>query len=217
VRLFVSLFFAVGFLLAQFTGPDLGFAMEGDGDRTRVLAGLPPGLLAWSVVAIPLVFFLIRRRVPSESDGVPSWRRRFAAFIIDFVVIFCAIAPPATPILLGAEAARTGSFAWSFDRNFSVPTDWLIGFPLVIGIMGGMVLYFAVPMVRGTQTVGGYLLQLKVVPVGGWQPRLYDAMKRAFLGLFMGPLNVWRERGADGSTWYDRSTQFRVTLVRYSD
>jgi hypothetical protein len=86
--------------------------------------------------------------------------------------------------------------------------------------MGVMLLYFAVPVVRGTQTVGCYLLRLKVVPVEGWQPQLYDAMTRAvlgYLGLCMGPLTFWRGRGADGSTWYDRSTQFRVSLVRYCD
>lgn len=220
MRVFVAFFVGVGFVLSQFSGTHLGFATYETRDQVRVTAGLSPELLAWSVLALPFVIFLIKRRVPSDSEDVPSWRRRFAAFIIDFGVIFAAIAPPATLIPLGLEAARTGSFAWTFDRDSTVASDWLLGFPLAIGIMGAMLLYFAVPVVLGTQTVGCYLLRLKVVPVEGWQPRLYDAMKRVvlgYVGLCMGPLTFWRGRGADGSTWYDRSTKFRVNLVRYVD
>jgi uncharacterized RDD family membrane protein YckC len=220
VRVFVAFFFAMGFLLVQFSSPDLVLATYETGDQTRVIAGLAPGVLAWSVLAMPFVVFLIKRSVPSEGEAIPSWRRRFAAFVIDFVVIFAAIVPPVMLIPLGVEAARTGSFAWAFDRDFTVASDWLVHLLLVVGIMGAMLLYFAVPVVRGTQTVGCYLLRLKVVPVEGRQPRLYDAMKRAvlgYLGICMGPLTFWRGRGADGSTWYDRSTQCRVRLVRYVD
>ena len=218
MRVLIALFFAVGFLLAQFSSPEeLGYAIDSASDQTHVMAGVPPALLVWNVLATPLTWFLVKWRAPSEPDGVPSWRRRLAAFVIDFVVIFCAIVPVATLIPLVAEAARTGTFAWTFTRDFSVWSDWLIGFLLGNGVFAGMLLYFAVPIVRGTQTVGCYLLRLKVVPVEGRQLRLSSAVWRVILGyiaLCMAPVTVWRGHGLDGSTWYDRSTRFRVNLVK---
>jgi hypothetical protein len=88
--------------------------------------------------------------------------------------------------------------------------------------MALVALYFALPIVaNGTQTLGCYLLRLKVTPSEQLDKRygLAEGFKRValgFIGLCTWPFMWALGRGKDGSTWYDRATGFRVKLIRYA-
>ena len=157
----------------------------------------------------------------AEVVGIPSWKRRFAAFLIDFYVVMMTMTPFVALIPLAAEALRTGQFAWAFERKYTVDSDFYIAIPLVLVMMGLLAVYFAWPIGKGRQTVGCYLLRLKVTPDDASRGHfgLSRGLRRVFLG-FIG-LGSWPfiwllGRGKDGSTWYDRSTNCRVNLVRYT-
>jgi hypothetical protein len=111
--------------------------------------------------------------------------------VIDFYIVILTISPFAALFPLMAEASRTGSFAWSFERKFTVPSDWYIGILLVLFTLTSMVLYFAFPVAMGTQTAGCYLLGLKVIPnlPGNGRLGLARGLRRVVLG-FIG-LCTW--------------------------
>jgi hypothetical protein len=219
-RMVVALLFLPAALLTQFAGEgDLGFSVEGTDQRSQVSAASDPVLIAISLLSLALMALLLARQAPNEVEGIPTWRRRFAAFVVDIYIVFGATTPLVAVISLAVEARRTGSFAWSFERDFTVASDWYVGLPLTLALVGMVALYFALPIVYGTQTVGCYLLRLKVAPVDpSFKPRLADALHRvcvAFFALCTLPITLIRGHGVDGSTWYDRSTRYRVNLVRY--
>jgi uncharacterized RDD family membrane protein YckC len=118
------------------------------------------------------------------------------------------------PLLL--ETRRTGRFAWHFQRNYSTNTDGLAALASLVSI-ALMVLYFAFPLTRGRQTVGYFIVGLKVAPPFGDEGRftLKAALMRtyfAFVGLCSVLTRKWDPDG-QGRTWYDRKTNCTVVLV----
>ena len=135
----------------------MGFSVN----AVLVQAGLDPWVLVWAAIAIPLTVELLKRDVPCEAAGIPSWARRFAAFLVDFYVAVFLSAPVCTLLPLAVEAARTGTFTWSFGRRDTVATDLSLATLVVLGELVFMALYFAWPVARNRQSVGGYLLALQ--------------------------------------------------------
>lgn len=220
-RLGIALLLVAGALLTEFSGVrSVGFSVKMVNQDALVQGGSSPWLILWAIVAIPFFAFAMTRDISTETVGVPSWKRRFAAFVIDFYVAMMAMTPFAALIPLAAEAHRTGRFAWYFQRTYTVNSDFIIAIPLAFVMMGLLAVYFAWPIVNARQTIGCYLLGLKVAPVES-TPRRFGmprGLRRVFLG-FIGLCSwpfIWLlGRGKDGSTWYDRSTNCRVHLVRY--
>jgi uncharacterized RDD family membrane protein YckC len=221
-RVDIALLLLVGFCLAEFTGmKSIGFSVSDFGDNALVQGGSHPALLIWDAVAIPLLAFAMTRETSYDIVGASSWTRRFFAFLVDFFVVMMTLAPVIVLIPLAAEGFRTGRFAWYFERKYIVASDRAIAIPLTLSLMMLMALYFALPIVRSKQTVGCYLLAVKVVPdtSDGRRFGLTDGLKRValgFIGLCSWPFMWLLRRGGDGSTWYDRWTRCRVTLVRYT-
>lgn len=221
-RISIALLLSVGLCLAEFTGVKaVGFSVSGAGDNALVQGGSHPVLLIWDAVAIPLLASVMTREASYEIAGIPSWTRRFLAFMVDFLVVMMTLAPPMALIPLAAEAFRTGRFSWYFERRYMVTSDQGIAIPLTLSLMMLMALYFALPIVKSKQTVGCYLLAVKVVPdtSGGRRFGLSDGLKRVtlgFIGLCSWPFLWLLRRGDDGSTWYDRWTRCRVILVHYT-
>jgi uncharacterized RDD family membrane protein YckC len=162
---------------------------------------------------------LMMRRSPANLVGVPAWWRRVAAFLVDFYFALATILPITVLVALALEARRTGHFAWMFDRPYSVPSDvWLIiAVPLDLTFT---FLYFALPLTRGRQTVGCFLLQTKVLPRSDSERRLtwnqaiwrtYDELR----GLFRWWLLIKPKRDTEGNTWYDTESDCRVVSVDY--
>lgn len=132
----------------------VGFSVAQRSQDALVEAGSDPWLLLWAGIAIPLFVYVLQRDVPSAPAGIPSWKRRFAAFFVDFYVALGATAPFLALIPLAVEAARTGTFAWSFERRYTVDSDWYLGIPLVLVAMAILALYFAWPVATNRQTIG---------------------------------------------------------------
>jgi len=221
-RFGIVLFLSVGFVLANFTdSKSVGFSVATVDRDSLVQAGSSPWMLLWAAMAVVLIFFTMTRTSPNEVVGMPSWGRRFTAFVIDFVAVTLAMAPFAALIPLAAEWLRSGHFAWSFQRRYTIDSDFYLGVPLVFIMMGLLAVYFAWPIARGKQTLGCYTLRLKVTPDESIRRRfgLSQGLWRVFLG-FIGLCSwpfIWLlGRGKDGSTWYDRSTNCHVELVRYT-
>ena len=216
-RLAITAFLAAGWVVFWLTGArQTGFTVN----AALVQAGSNPWILVWAAIAILLTVELLKRDVPYEAAGFPSWARRFAAFLVDFYVAVFLSAPVCALIPLAVEAARTGTFAWSFERRYPVATDESLAVLVVLGEMALIALYFAWPVARNRQSVGGYLLRLRVLPAA-WSPArrgLWLGLKRVALGLIamvFWPFSEMIGRGKDGSTWYDRLSHTRVELVNY--
>jgi hypothetical protein len=184
--------------------------------ETSISAGSHPAMLLWSALAIGLFVLLMVKEPNAAVEGVPSRKRRILAFVIDFWFSLLTLSAIGALLPLSLEAARTGHFAWHFQRNYSVSTDGLstVSIPLTMALM---ILYFAFPLTRGRQTVGCFIMRLRVAPPFGEQGcfTLRAALRRtlyAFFGLCSLYTRKW-ERDGQGRTWYDRETDCTVVLV----
>ena len=221
LRAAIALLLACGLVLTHFVdAKSIGFNVRSAPGNSLVRGGSDPILLLWAAATIPFLVRVVNRDMRSETIGSASWTRRLAAFVIDFYIAMLCVSPIIALIPLAAEANRTGRLSWFFERNYTVSSDWYLGVPMVLFAMVLVACYFAVPISKRTQTVGCYLLGLKVVSTKSEDERigLSRGLKRVFLG-FIGLCSwpfVWvLGRGKDDSTWYDRSTGFRVVRVRY--
>jgi len=223
-RIGIAALLLVGFVLMELiVGTTVGFSVKVVNDKALVEGGSNPALLIWAAVSIPVLARTWIREMPCEVVGVPSWKRRFAAVVIDFFVATAVMAPFLGLVPLAIEASRTGTLVWAFERHYTVASDWYVVIPLTVIGMLALMLYFALPIVRDRQTIGCFLLRLKVTPgksVLGGRFALPQALRRvvlAFIGLCSGPFIWLLGRGEDGTTWYDRMTNCRVDLIRYTE
>ena len=149
-----------------FSASAVGFNSHSEGRKGYMAAGSHPALLAWSAFSIVLVAVLFRLKVEEIPDGISSSWRRFFAFLMDFWFSLAIVASLGGVVPLWIESRRTGHFAWHFERNYSVPSD-AFGVPLVFIGLALMFLYFAWPLTKGKQTVGCFILRLRVAPPFG--------------------------------------------------
>ena len=194
----------------------VGSAMHWSDEKTSISAGSHPYVLFWTAAAITLFVLLMVRKPGPVTEGVPSFKRRVLAFVIDFWFGLLALSSVGALIPLSLEAERTGHFEWHFQRNFSVNSDGLSALSTLF-IMFLMILYFAFPLTRGRQTVGCFIMRLRVLPPFGDEGcfTLSAALKRSiysFIGLCSMMARGWG-RDEDGRTWYDRTTGCIVVLV----
>jgi hypothetical protein len=194
----------------------VGDLMEWKNGETSISAGSHPAMLLWSAIAIALFILLMVKEPNAVVEGVPTRKRRSFAFVIDFWFSLLTLSAVGALLPLSLEAVRTGHFAWHFQRNYSVNADGLsaVWIPLFMALM---VLYFAFPLTRGRQTVGCFVMRLRVTPPFGDQGcfTLRAALGRtfyAFFGLCSMLTRNW-DRDGQGRTWYDRETDCTVVLV----
>jgi uncharacterized RDD family membrane protein YckC len=194
----------------------VGDTMEWKNGSTAVFAGSHPAMLLWTAIAIALFILLMVKRPNVVAEDIPTLKRRVWAFVIDFWFSLLITSTVGALIPLWIEAVRTGHFTWHFQRNYSVNTDGLAAVASLL-FMVLMVLYFAFPLTRGKQTVGCFIMRLRVTPPFGDEGRftLRAALTRtfyAFIGLASILTRNW-DRDGQGRTWYDRRTGCTVVLV----
>jgi uncharacterized RDD family membrane protein YckC len=211
--IWVGLSFVV---LHFFNVGQVGDSMQWKDGNTAISAGSHPAMLLWSAIAIALFILLMVKEPNAMIAGIPTRKRRVLAFLIDFWFSLLTLATVGALIPLWIEGVRTGHFTWNFQRNYSVNTDGLSALASLL-FMALMVLYFAFPLTRGRQTVGCFIMQLKVTPPFGDEGRftLRAALKRtfyAFTGLSSILTRNW-DRDGQGRTWYDKKTDCTVVLV----
>ncbi len=194
----------------------VGDSMQWKDGNTAVSAGSHPAVLLWAAFAIALFILLMVREPSAVAEGIPTRKRRVFAFMVDFWFSLLTLSAVGALIPLSLEAVRTGRFMWHFQRNYSANTDGLAAL-LSLLFMALMVLYFAFPLTRGRQTVGCFIMRLRVTPPFGDEGRftLRAALMRtfyAFIGLTSILTRNW-DRDGRGRTWYDRRTNCTVALV----
>ena len=145
-------------LVHVYGAAQIGYSAQWEGGEGRVGAGSHPVLIAWSVVALLVYVAVILIDMPIEATAAAKMGRRSLAFAIDLYFSLLTVSSLVGFLSLGMEAARTGHFAWHFQREYAVRTDQLFGFPIVLGSMGLIFLYFVVPLLYGKQTVGCFLM-----------------------------------------------------------
>ena len=216
LRLVLLIWVGLSFVLIHYYDlGQVGNSMQWKDGKAAISAGSHPAMLLWSAVAVGL-FILLMVKEPSEVvDGVPTRKRRIFAFVIDFWFSLLALSAVGALIPLVLEAVRTGHFMWHFQRDYSTDTDGIAAF-LSLVFMVLMVFYFALPLTRGRQTVGYFILRLKLTPPFGTEGRftLKAALIRTYYA-FTGGIAVFRnwDRDGEGRTWYDRKTNTTVVFV----
>jgi RDD family len=194
----------------------VGDSMQWKNGNTSISAGSHPAVLVWAAATITLFILLMLRKPSTLVVGIPSFKRRVLAFLIDFWLSLIVVSSVGALIPLSLEAMRTGHFAWQFQRNYSANTDELAALASLI-FMALMVAYFAFPLTRGRQTVGYFIVGLKVTPPFGDEGRFTfkAAVVRTFYASWGGCSVFTRswDRDEEGRTWWDRQTNCTVALV----
>jgi len=220
LRAIVACWVALSFLLEYlFSASIVGYTSEWKNGIGYVAARSHPALLAWSVGGIGLFAFLLMLEVEEFPAGVPSAWRRFFAFLIDFWFSLTILASFGGILPLWLERMRTGQFTWHFTRNYSVPSDDIFLLPLALITMALMFLYFVWPLTKGKQTVGCFIMRLRLAPPFGSRGALTfrTAVRRVWLEFSgMGSFILRRnDRDSQGRTWYDRESNCTVILIKY--
>ena len=140
--------FATGVVVFQiagiyiFPGAGVGGRYEWKGGAATVSAVSSPMALIWAGLGALLFLTLMMGKLSATAVGVPSWSRRVTAFLIDFHFGVATLAGAFAMVDLLVEAARTGHFAWYFERHYSVATD-LFAIPLTLLFMAVLFFYFS--------------------------------------------------------------------------
>ena len=194
----------------------IGESMESSNGNVAISAGSHPVMLAWTAIAIGLFVVLMVRKPNAVTAGIPTLKRRVLAFVIDFWFSLLAISSVSGLVPLWLEAVRTGHFMWYFHRNYSVAID---GFSVAFSILflAPILLYYVFPLTRGRQTVGYFIMRLRVTPPFGNEGRftLKAALMRTFYA-FRGLCSLFNrrwDRDEQGRTWWDRRSACTVVLV----
>jgi RDD family len=192
-----------------------GYSMEIANGESHVSGGTHPILLVAAVVFIALYF-----RMPTAEPRINSaakMGRRILAFIIDFLVIVFIGAGPFGLVAVLIERQRTGTFAWTFERDYTTSTDSYLGFLVLVAVVF-MFLYFVSALVRGKQTLGDYILSIQTLTAeGDTKFKFGEACKRVIVGMeAMSPFAWFRGIGMDGRASYEEGMLTRVVVVRSS-
>jgi uncharacterized RDD family membrane protein YckC len=217
LRLFASGLVLLSFVILYFFDVgQVGDSMQWKDGNTSISAGSHPAELFWAAAAISLFVLLMLRKPSTITEGVPTVKRRVLAFLIDSWFSLSVVSSVGALIPLWLEAMRTGHFVWQFHRTYSANSDGLAALASLV-FMALMVLYFAFPLTRGRQTVGYFIVGLRVAPPFGNEGRFTfkAALLRtfyAFTGLASVLTRNW-DRDGQGRTWYDRKTDCTVCIV----
>lgn len=199
-----------------FSKESVGYFAETHDGATQVQGGTTPITIIVGVIGFVLFYLLMRTEIRIEEVQVAALWRRFASFLIDFWFFVFSLSSIGAIVPLLAEAVRTGTFKWHFERDYLVAFD-SVSIVLIFAGMAAMILYFAVPLANRRQTTGCFILKIATVSGGGSLINLplSTALWRIFKE-FTGLCTPWRtirDRDSQGRTWYDRETGF--TVVKY--
>ena len=217
-RVGLLIFTALGVACLYISGArEIGFSLSSDDGNVMLSAGSNPIMLVWAAIALFLYVLLLRSPFKTRIVGISSGKRRVGAFAIDFFFALITVSAISSLIPLAVEAVRTGHFAWQFQRDYPAAIDGIAAL-LVPITMAVIFIYFAWPLMKGSQTIGCFITGLKVTPPFGDVGRFTfsEAVRRTFYE-FRG-LCVWllrRGQDSQGRTWYDRETDTRVVLIEY--
>ncbi len=207
--------------IGYFSGGEVGFSYFKDGEKIVVSAATHPVLLVWTAAGISFFVVLMSWDIHAEGAGYAGLTRRLFAFLIDLYLVVLVSGSTLAFIPLWLEAKRTGHFEWGFKRSYLVPTDSYAVLPLSLIAVSVAFLYYAYPLMRGKQTVGSFLFRIRDCASNAPERSLtiWQICKRvvlASLGVAIWPYTLWMRLDTNGRTWYDRASNWDVTLVNYN-
>jgi uncharacterized RDD family membrane protein YckC len=210
-RVWVALMAAGAFLLAYLVGGGAGASISYlDGIGAYEVSTSVPSLLAALTILIAYSIAL-NPTDPGSKGPVAATGRRAIAWFIDFLLALTALTSVLTLIPLTTEALATGQFVWEFQRTQITLTDWLVTLLVIALGFAGMAFYWALPVMRGGQTVGQYILGLRVIPATA------DSLSptRVWLRGLLQPFAVllWFGKLASGKYWQDELANTKVVRV----
>ena len=195
---------------------DIGGFTEITGRATHVAAGTNPQSILMSLLGLVVYCILVNTRVKEQEFRIaPLWRRA-AAFAVDFWFTMSTMGAlfGFADILL--EANRTGVFRWHFQRDYLVASDGA-SVAFVFAGLAAFAAYFLLPLMRRSQTLGGWIFRLATVNSDGYVVYLpFSIAARRLFWVFRGltsPLRTLRKRDEQGRTFYDIESGF--TVVSY--
>lgn len=171
-------------------------------------------LLCGGVIAV-LALFWPRPSATNSSDHPVAILRRLGALLLDFTVVLAVLSPLLCIAVLAMEAEVTGTFAWSFSRDFSRPSDLQIMIPGILLMQFLLVLYFYVHNALNRQTVGKHILGYTVTSSEGEQPNYMAATVLSVIGMCMWPISLYLAvRRQDKSFWWDGTSNTKAILLK---
>jgi RDD family len=205
------------FLLSSWTSGG-GIGVSSVCENTECLVAASASALS-VVIAVGLALFVVlypqTQAVFDFSRAVGIWRR-FGAFVLDFALVLMVVSPLAALPILIAEGGYSGTFEWSFQRDFVRPTD---GAYLMSGVVAGVLalFYYFYQHVRvGRPTVGQYVLGYRVIKAigGDREPRYAMSVLTSFIGLCVWPVSVVLALcHPQKAFWWDSATGTAVVRV----
>jgi uncharacterized RDD family membrane protein YckC len=195
---------------------DIGSFTEVKNGVTYVSAATNPLAILMSVTGLVVYFILLNARVKVENFSIaPMWKRA-AAFVVDFWFAAFTLAALFGFFDILLEASRTGVFRWHYQRDYLVASDRAT-IAFVVAGLAAFVAYFLLPLMRCSQTIGGWIFRLATLNSDGSPVYLPPSIAaRRLFAEFRGlisPLRTLRKRDEQGRTFYDIESGF--TVVSY--
>ena len=174
--------------LRLFYFPDhpVGNFVSSESGKTIRTVSSDPVMVAWAAGGALLYVALVFSKPRAARDGVPSRARRMAGHLIDFVFFLLVFSAIGSLVPLCQEGIRAGHFAWSYTEASAASTDlsfWYFLWALFVCLatLALLVWYAALPLTRCGQTVGGFVMGVRIVSPFGHELRMTfpDAFRRA--------------------------------------
>lgn len=136
--------------------------------------------------------------------------------LIDFAVVLSVLIPISTLPILIAEASYTGNFAWSFERDYTRDTDFIITTPIMFIVFIALFFYHFLHVKHRKQTIGqyisGFVVEGKAGP--GSRPAFGLRTFLAYLGICMWPFSIhYALKRDDKAFWWENATDTKATRV----
>lgn len=160
------------------------------------------------------LWFPRKEFIASEEVKVSIWRRIVAMFV-DFYALMMVVTPFLAMPLLIIESQHTGEFAWNFVREYQRESDTFAILPVTLLMLVLMISFFYISAKKQTQTLGQYILNIKLKPPEGVEvaPSYGQRFFLFFIGLCMWPISlIIALRNERKAFWWDNQTNIYMQI-----
>lgn len=166
----------------------------------------PIGLLG--SVALLALTILVRPAPATPAVGqTVRLRRRVGAFFIDVFVAMMIVVPLAAMPMLLYAASVSKVFEWAVQVSQPDWWDHVIAVVLVISSVAGLALYYQLPLRRGRQTLGQYVLGYRLEPSDSGKPQYAKLTMLSFVGACLWPISLAMAASrSDREFWWNRAS-----------
>lgn len=168
------------------------------------------------LVLFPIVFVLLMRWPKRDGLIIEGGRvgvfERFGAFLTDLFVAMMPIAPIIVMADLIIEYFATGSWQWSYERDFSRSTDIISAGIMVMGFIA-IFYYFKWHFERSKQTLGQHFFRFKLIATRE-NPSMGARAFIAFVNTAWWPIWPWTILKQKQDYWWDKASGIKARPVK---